>query len=164
MRDWKAYIIWKGNDHVVEKNVVVLVREQKAIPEGADAKTVKKITRQNARIGRENAAVVAGVANELNQHFGGAQNKKGENVNFKFNVTGLAVKNTNGGTNDQLRQLSIANGVKGAPKFPGGPDQIAPATIVTTQSAATGENNQFYTKVGSTSPEGTLSHELGTHL
>ena len=111
----------EGNDHVVEKNVTVLLKESKAIPKGADAKTVKKIERQNARIGRENAAAVAGVANDLNQHYNGAngkgtKNSAGENVFFKFNVSGLAVADTKGGTTKDLINLSNANGLASSEK------------------------------------------------
>ena len=99
----------EGNDHVIEKNVMVLLRQQKATPQGTDAKTVKKIERHNARIGRENAAKLASVTSELNTFFNGSngkgtQNSKGENVVFKFNVTGA-----NDLSKDDKKQTSTDN-------------------------------------------------------
>lgn len=161
----------EGDKHVIEKNVIVLLKrtdnKPKTSSEYSDNKNARienRTNRLNRRNARDNAARLDNVARELNQFFGGASNSNGEKVEFKFNITGMQVNDTNGGTDDQLRTLSLSNGLVGAPMFSGGSDQIAPATIVTSQSAATGENNQFYTKVGPGSPEGTLAHEVGHTL
>lgn len=166
----------EGNGHVVEKNVMVMLRPQKEIPKGADAKTVKKIERQNARIGRENAAKLASVSSELNAYFNGAdgkgtKNSKGENVVFKFNVTGAndsgkeAKKMPLTDRNAYYKALGVSNGLFGTSRIdPQKATLIAPAAVLTTESSTKGDfgdtTGAIVIRMSSRSPEGGISHEV----
>lgn len=83
-----------GNKYV-EENVVVLLKKHIEIPYGADDKTIKKIERKNTRIDRWNNNRIGFVKNGLENVYGNVVNSNGEKINFKFNIVGLYVENTN---------------------------------------------------------------------
>ena len=148
----------------VEKNVVVLVEQKRTIPEGATQKQVDRITNQNQRIEARNTARVNDVTTRLNNTYSGAKNSAGETVNFKFNVTAMPTNNTTGGTTAEVTNLGVANGIVSSEKaFDGGPNKIAPATVVTTRSAegSLGLSNGVFVTESIGAPESTLSHETG---
>jgi RHS repeat-associated protein len=160
-----------GNDHVVEKNVVVLLENRKTAKEGATAKEIKKVDNQNRRIDARNTAKLASVASELNNYYNGSdgkgsQNSKGENVHFKFNVTGVSDINKKGMSTDQRNaiyaQIGLANGIQA--KHPtDGSNIIAPAAVLTTegsggdQGKTTGASAM---RLNFGAPEGATSHEV----
>lgn len=78
---------------VVEKNVVILTENKKAIPTGASQKQIDKITKQNSRIEQRNNDRIESAKSELNTFYNGSDGKgasdsKGNAVQFKFNVKG----------------------------------------------------------------------------
>jgi RHS repeat-associated protein len=140
--------------HVIEKNVVVLVRQTSS--EYSDKK--------NARIERGNNARVEAVRTELNNHFSGAKNSAGEPVRFQFNVTGKQVENTaSAGTRSEARATAMQEGLPGGePAFDGEADRTVPAAIVTTQGTVQSSTEGISIKVDDT--PGATAHETGHTL
>ena len=160
----------EGDDHVVEKNVVVLLEQRKTANEGATAKEIKKTDNQNRRIDSRNAAKIANVASELNSYFNGSdgkgsKNSNGENVHFKFNVTGAPDINKKGMKMDQRNamyfQIGLANGIPA--KHPGdGSNITAPAGVLTTEGSGGDQGNTtraIAMRLNFGAPEGATSHE-----
>ncbi|HTF22203.1 MAG TPA: putative Ig domain-containing protein [Chryseolinea sp.] len=140
-----------GTGHVIEKNVLVLTRQTSA--DFSDKK--------NARIERENAARVDAVQTELSDHYSSATNSAGEPVRFQFNVTGHQVANTaDAGPIAEQQTMANEHGLEGGqPAFKGGPNQIAPAAIVTTQPTGQSSTNGIAIMVDDT--PGATAHEVG---
>jgi hypothetical protein len=140
--------------HVIEKNVVVLVRQTSS--EYSDKK--------NARIERGNNARVEAVRTELNDHFSGATNSAGEPVRFQFNVTGNQVENTaSAGTQSEARAMAMQEGLPGGePAFEGGSDRTVPAAIITTQGTLQSSTDGISIRVDDT--PGATAHETGHTL
>lgn len=153
--------------HVIEKNVIVLTQAQKAIPAGASERKIARINRKNARIASNNAARVESVRQELNDHFNGsdgqATNSRGEAVRFQFNVVGLEVENTNSVSRSEQTRIATEQGLEGGrPVFDGGPNELAPAAIVTTQPTNQSSTNGVSIQVDDT--PGATAHEVGHTL
>ena len=153
---------------IIEKNVVVLTEKTKIIPTDATQKEIKKITRLNGRIERNNDDRVAAVKNELNENYNGstgkgAKNSNGDNIYFKFNVSGVEVKNTNGGSVDDLVQMGNDYGITSSEKDGNGDFKIAPAAIVTSRGSgsALGQSDGVWIGMNENSPYGTITHEIG---
>jgi hypothetical protein len=147
----------------IEKNVVVLTEQRKAIPQNATQKQIDKITKQNDRIDARNTAKVNDVQTRLNNTYNGAKNSAGETVRFQFNVVGSPTNNTEGGTAAQVTAFGIANGVVSSDKDVTGANKIAPAAVVTTRSAggSLGASNGVYVTESSGAPAATIPHEVG---
>jgi len=142
-----------GNrSHVLEKNIIVLTQKT------SSNYSVKK----NARIIRNNFNRVKVVKAELNQSFSNAKNTKGESVEFKFNISGMEVENTKtvGTLNEQIK-IAQENGLEGTPKFDGGPNDIAPAAIITTNPTGQSSTNGMEIE---TEKDSHIGHEVGHTL
>jgi hypothetical protein len=81
----------EGGNKVIEKNVVVLLRQKRTIPINATANQIRNINKQNTRIDRRNNARIEDVKEKLSESFSNAKNTKGESVIFKFNVIGVEI-------------------------------------------------------------------------
>ncbi|PIX10064.1 MAG: hypothetical protein COZ75_03525, partial [Flavobacteriaceae bacterium CG_4_8_14_3_um_filter_34_10] len=142
-----------GNrSHVIEKNIIVLT--QKTNSNYSDKK--------NSRITRNNFNRVKTVKSELNNSFSNAKNSKGESVEFKFNVSGMEVENTKTvGSKREQAKIALENGLEGAPKFDGGPNDIAPAAIITTNPTGQSFTNGIEIE---TEEDSHIGHEVGHTL
>lgn len=150
---------------VVEKNVVVLTQQPKAIPEGASEKQISRIERQNANIEKANEAKIEAVKDELNQYYSNAQDENGNPVEFRFNVSSLKVADTSYDTPNRsvpVISLGIANGLKSSETDLSGNNVIVPAAVVTTggTNGSLGLSNGVYVNSTSNSPSGTIAHEV----
>jgi RHS repeat-associated protein len=153
----------------VEKNVVVLTEQKRTIPEGADQKTVDRLTRQNTRIETRNAAKINDTQSRLNDIYNGSdgtgsKNSAGETVRFKFNISALPTSDTEGGTEREVTALGVTNGIISSEKeFDGGPNKIAPAAVVTTRSTrgSLGLSNGVFVTESFGAPRTTIPHEVG---
>jgi len=149
----------------------VLLDHKKEIPSNATPQQIKKINRQNERIARENANRIKDVKQDLNEYYngaGGAKTSSGENVFFKFNVSGLGVVDTKGGTDGNVRKIAAENSLESSFfEFPSStkPKDV-PAAVVTTRSGGSGHGRALGEIIGLdvNAPSGTVSHEVGHTL
>lgn len=152
--------------HVVEKNVVVLVRPKKVASANITSRALRKILRENEKRERKNAALVNLITRDLNQYFNGpsgtgTMNSKRVPTFFKFNVMQLEVPETRGGTVGNGLTLALCNGLF---SFENGSVNIVPAAVITTRrnsgSHASGAGNVI-NAISQAAPPGTYAHELG---
>ncbi len=155
----------------VESNVVVLLEQKKAVPDGASEKKVARINRQNGKIEKRNTARMADVETRLNETYNGSdgkgsKNSVGETVMFKFNIIGLEVADTKGGTNQNINAIATKNGLNTSSKTSFGTDIVAKAAVVTTRSTegSLGLSNRVWVTEQSGAPVRTLGHEVGHTL
>jgi len=148
-----------GNKTItIEKNVIVLT--EKTSPKNTD--------KQNATIVRGNEEKISNLKAEFNEYFNGsdgqgAKNTAGDKVVFKFNVTGLSVDDTRGGSDNKIAHMGEKYGTESGEKDYLGTPLIAPAAIVTTGNSVGDNGGSNGVSVQSTggAVEGTEAHELG---
>ena len=119
--------------HVLEKNIIVLTRETSR--EYSDSKNERITTQNNDRI--------SAIKKELSSGYSNAKNSKGETVEFKFNVTGLESKVTDGSNINELQKTATEKGIVSSDKTTiNGEDvnKVSKATIITT--GYPGANNE----------------------
>ncbi len=135
--------------HVIQKNVVVLTERT------SEAYSNKK----NARIERRNERRVESVKRELNEYYSDAKTESGQTALFEFNVFGVQVNDTTGGSEtSSLRPMAIENGIVT-------PEGVAMAAIVTTGSTggSKGKTKGNF-KITHDNQDGTIAHEIGHTL
>jgi RHS repeat-associated protein len=154
---------------VVEKNVVVLLERKKDIPVSATQKQTDKISRQNTRIERRNNNRIDAVNTELNNYYNGStgkgtQDSKGGQVYFKFNVKGMAVNDTRGGTQENTYQIGRDNGMISSEKAGDGSNKLAPAAVITTANPQGDHGDNDGVRIRVDLSPGAISHEIGHTL
>jgi len=153
--------------HTIQKNVIILVQMPRTPEEGANPKKAERIQKQNDRIDKSNNEKVDNLKSELKKFYSNAKNLAGEMVNFDFNVTTKSVENTNVKPSREMSQLALDNGIQSSTTlFDGGPEQIAPAAIISTAGAGSnhGITDGVVVRTNYGSLDGTKSHEIGHTL
>jgi RHS repeat-associated protein len=143
--------------HVLEKNIIVLVH-----------KTDSNLSeRQNNKIINQNNKKINSVIEELNSFYGGAKNSKGESAEFKFNVTGMPVDDTNMMPGREATQLALDNGIESSSiLFEGGEPLISPAAIISTaySNHTQGITDGVVVRTNGNDTDGKKAHEVGHTL
>ncbi|MDH5379949.1 MAG: hypothetical protein OEW75_03805, partial [Cyclobacteriaceae bacterium] len=150
----------KDGNHVLEKNVVVLLKRtdyKPATNKNYTEKRNQRIIRQTKRLNKQNTAdnkvKMQEVKEELSAYFNGsdghAQNKNKEKVIFKFNVKGMKVDDPTNAT----RTMATENGEQGVM-----------AAVITQKetNVATTSGNYAITRESET--PGAIAHEVGHSL
>ncbi|GHT39098.1 hypothetical protein FACS189437_01540 [Bacteroidia bacterium] len=159
----------KDGNKIVESNVVVLITQKKEIPKNATAKQIAKIEKQNAKIEKQNNERVADVREKLSSAYSNAKNSKGEPITFKFNVVGVAVKNTSMTSVGQALKLGNQYGLpaKDATSIPGHASFENAIAAVVSQAGAggnTGVATGPLVKMNFTDVHNAFAHEIGHTL
>jgi RHS repeat-associated protein len=161
----------ENGNKTVESNVVVLLEQNKAIPEGASEKKVARINKQNKRIDKRNATRMSNVGSRLNETYNGAdgsgsKNSAGEMVSFKFNLIGVKTADTKGGSDRDIRALATNHSLGTSSKDFSGNNIKALAAVVTTRSTggSLGLSNRVWVTEQFGAPNRVIGHEIGHTL
>jgi len=150
-------------NHVVEKNIVVLVEKPVEVKKNwKDGKKRRKAAK-NRRIANRNESRVNKVKKALGDEYSGAVNEEGESVKFNFNVTSLAVDDTSlsGMNGNDFRAMADGLGLTA------GDGSISPAAIITTGKSSNGQAGKTdrNSKITfNTFSRNVINHEVGHTL